>query len=57
MTDINTTYYLIGYQRSNFDYDRLFYDNIHYFLQEYKAWEKVYTNKKELQTYLIMRIL
>lgn len=40
----NTSYYLIGYQRSNFDYDRLFYDNIHYFLQEYKAWEKVYTS-------------
>ncbi len=42
----NTTYYLIGYQRSNFDYDRLFYDNIHYFLQEYKAWEKVYTSQE-----------
>ncbi|MFN8324176.1 MAG: nicotinic acid mononucleotide adenyltransferase [Flavobacteriaceae bacterium] len=42
----NTAYYLIGYQRSNFDYDRLFYDNIHYFLQEYKAWEKVYTSQE-----------
>ncbi len=41
----NTTYYLTGYQRSNFDYDRVFYDNIHYFLQEYKAWEKVYTSQ------------
>jgi hypothetical protein len=41
----NTTYYLIGYQRSGFDYDRLFNDNIHYFLQEYKAWEKVYTSR------------
>ena len=41
----NTTYYLIGYQRNTFDYDRLFYDNIHYFLQEYKAWEKVYTSR------------
>ncbi len=41
----NTTYYLIGYQRNGFDYDRLFYDNIHYFLQEYKAWEKVYTSR------------
>ena len=40
----NTTYYLIGYQRSTFDYDRVFYDNINYFLQEYKAWEKVYTS-------------
>ena len=41
----NVTYYLTGYQRSGFDYDRLFYDNIHYFLQEYKAWEKVYTSR------------
>lgn len=40
----NTTYYLKGYQKSSFDYDRLFYDNINYFLQEYKAWEKVYTS-------------
>jgi hypothetical protein len=39
----NTTYYLMGYQRSTFDYDRVFYDNIHYFLQEYVAWEKVST--------------
>lgn len=38
------TYYLTGYQRNNFDYDGLFYDNIGYFLQEYKAWEKVYTS-------------
>lgn len=36
----NVTYYLIGYQRNNFDYDKLFYDNIEYFLQEYIAWEK-----------------
>lgn len=41
----NVTYYLTGYQRSNFDYDKLFSDNIHYFLQEYKAWEKVYTSR------------
>ena len=40
----NTAYYLIGYQRSSFDYDRVFYDNMHYFLQEYVAWEKVYTS-------------
>jgi len=40
----NTTYYLVGYQRTTFDYDRVFYDNINYFLQEYKAWEKVYTS-------------
>ncbi len=41
----NTTYYLIGYQRNNFDYDQVFYDNIHYFLQEYEVWEKVYTSE------------
>ncbi|WP_369047916.1 hypothetical protein [Tenacibaculum sp. UWU-22] len=36
----DTRYYLIGYQRDNFDYNKLFYDNIEYFLQEYVAWEK-----------------
>ena len=40
----NTSYVLRGYQRSNFDYDRVFYDNIHYFLQEYQVWEKTYTS-------------
>ena len=40
----DTSYFLNGYQRSNFDYDFVFYDNIHYFLQEYKAWEKTYTS-------------
>lgn len=37
----NVNYYLVGYQRNNFDYDMLFYDNIEYFLQEYIAWERV----------------
>lgn len=36
----NVSYYLIGYQRNNFDYDKLFYDNIEYFLQEFVAWER-----------------
>jgi hypothetical protein len=40
----DTSYFLRGYQRSNFDYDFVFYDDIHYFLQEYEAWEKVYTS-------------
>ncbi|RZS99236.1 nicotinic acid mononucleotide adenyltransferase [Aquimarina brevivitae] len=40
----NTTYFLEGYQRNTFDYDLVFYENIHYFLQEYEAWEKVYTS-------------
>ena len=35
----NTNSYLIN----NFDYDKLFYENIEYFLQEYKAWEKINT--------------
>lgn len=41
----DTSYFLKGYQRNNFDYDFVFYDNIHYFLQEYKAWEKTYTSE------------
>lgn len=41
----DTSYFLHGYQRSNFDYDYVFYDNIHYFLQEYEAWEKTYTSQ------------
>ncbi|WP_372766420.1 hypothetical protein [Lutibacter sp.] len=40
----NVTYYLVGYQKYNFDYDQIFYDNIEYFLQEYQAWEKTYTS-------------
>lgn len=39
-----TSYFLDGYQRNTFDYDFVFYDNIHYFLQEYDAWEKTYTS-------------
>ncbi len=34
------TYYLEGYQKRDFDYDKIFYDNIEYFLQEYEGWEK-----------------
>lgn len=36
----DTSYFLHGYLKSQFDYDFVFYDNIHYFLQEYNAWEK-----------------
>lgn len=42
--DNDTSYFLNGYQRDTFDYDFVFYDNIHYFLQEYNAWEKTYTS-------------
>ncbi|QTE21418.1 hypothetical protein [Polaribacter cellanae] len=41
---LNVTYFLIGYQTNTFDYDKVFYENIEYFLQEYEAWEKVATN-------------
>lgn len=37
----DTSYFVDGYQRGNFDYDRLFYENIEFLLQEYQAWEKV----------------
>ncbi|WP_027137932.1 hypothetical protein [Gaetbulibacter saemankumensis] len=40
----DTSYFLDGYQRTTFDYDFVYYDNIHYFLQEYVAWEKTYTS-------------
>ena len=39
------TVILNGYQRNNFDYNRMFYENITYFLQEYQAWEKTYTSQ------------
>ncbi|TDU43324.1 hypothetical protein BXY82_0735 [Gelidibacter sediminis] len=42
----DTSYFLHGYQKSTFDYDFVFYDNIHYFLQEYSAWEKSFTSQK-----------
>lgn len=41
----DTSYILRGYQRSNFDYDMVFYDNINYFLQEYEIWEKTFTSE------------
>lgn len=39
-------YILVGYQRNTFDYDLVFYNNIHYFLQEFEAWEKIYTSQE-----------
>ncbi len=41
----NVTYYLEGYQKHNFDFDQIFYDNIEYFLQEYDAWEKTFVSQ------------
>ena len=42
----NTSYYLIGYQKNNFDYSFVFYDNIEYFLQEYEAWGNTSTSNE-----------
>lgn len=42
----NTSYFLDGYQTRNFDYDRMFYENMDYFLQEYEAWEKSFTSEE-----------
>lgn len=43
-TRSDAIYRLEGHHRRNFDYDRLFYDNIDYFLQEYGSWRKESTN-------------
>lgn len=42
----DTSYILKGYQQNNFDYDMVFYENIHYFLQEYDVWEKSFTSEE-----------
>lgn len=42
----NTGYFLTGYQSNNFDYDFVFYDNLHYFLQEYDTWEKTFVSEE-----------
>lgn len=44
--ETNSSFILLGYQRANFDYDFVFYENIQYFLQEYEAWEKIYTSQE-----------
>ncbi|MFC2109104.1 hypothetical protein ACFLSU_00900 [Bacteroidota bacterium] len=40
----NTTYYLIGYDLNDFDYDKLFYENIEYLMQDYEVWSKESTS-------------
>lgn len=42
----NVTYYLEGYKADRFDYNKLFFENIEYFLQEYNVWEKVFVSKE-----------
>lgn len=46
MRDIanGTRYVFYGYDRNTFDYDLVFYNNIHYFMQEYDLWEKTSTS-------------
>ena len=40
-----TSYFLIGYDVDEFDYDKLFYENIEYLLQDYEIWNKFYTSQ------------
>ncbi len=40
----NTSYFLIGYDVDEFDYDKLFYENIEYLLQDYEVWNKKSTS-------------
>ncbi|GIJ95239.1 hypothetical protein [Capnocytophaga stomatis] len=44
--DSNSVYRLEGYHKRNFNYDRLFFENMQYFLQEYNFWEKTYTSRE-----------
>jgi hypothetical protein len=38
----NVAYILIGYQKSHFDFDKVFFENITYLLQEFDMWTKTY---------------
>jgi hypothetical protein len=42
----NVTYFLEGYNKSQFDFDMVFYDNMEYFLQEYEEWQKTFTSEE-----------
>lgn len=46
----DTSYFLDGYQRNEFDYDEVFFENIDYFLQEYKTWENTFTSTQGEET-------
>lgn len=46
----DTSYFLDGYQRNEFDYDAVFFENIDYFLQEYKTWENTFTSTQGEET-------
>jgi hypothetical protein len=43
--ETNTSYLLIGYNVDEFDYDKLFYENIEYLLQDFEIWNKSYTSQ------------
>lgn len=43
-TYTGTRYFLIGYNVDDFDYDKLFYENIEYLLQDFEIWNKFYTS-------------
>lgn len=48
----DVTYVLEGYSTSTFDWDKIFYENIEYFLQEYDVWAKTSTSVEgELNTF------
>jgi len=48
----NVAYILEGYSSNNFDWDKVFYENIEYFLQEYDVWAKTSTSiEGELNTF------
>lgn len=40
----DTSYFLIGYDVDEFDYDKLFYENIEYLLQDFEIWRKYDTS-------------
>tara|TARA_B100000809_G_scaffold263137_1_gene315673 strand:+ start:1250 stop:2194 length:945 start_codon:yes stop_codon:yes gene_type:complete len=41
----DTSYFLVGYDVDEFDYDKLFYENIEYLLQDFEIWSKFYTSE------------
>ena len=44
----DTSYFLIGYNVDEFDYDKLFYENVEYLLQDFEIWNKYYTSSSGL---------
>lgn len=42
----NTSYDLEGYEKQYFNFNKVFYDNLEYFLQEYDVWGKTFTSNE-----------